>query len=98
MPQHHLDELSHSLAQKGWTVVKTRSLTDFPYDCNAWSIKRGDVEFDIEFDRFDGMGQDVSIIESSGCSVRNSVHLYFGKWKRWLEELPVFISQLDDLA
>jgi len=98
MPQHHLDELSHALTQKGWRVVNTRSLTDFPYDCDAWSMKRGAVEFDIEFSRFDGMGQDVPLIDSFGCSVRNSVHLYFGKPKRWAEELPVFISKLDDLT
>ncbi|MEZ6055066.1 MAG: hypothetical protein R3C01_00015 [Planctomycetaceae bacterium] len=61
-------------------------------------MRRGSIEFDIEFDRFDGMGQDVPLIESAGCSVRNSVHLSFGKRKRWLEELPVFISQLDDLT
>ena len=98
MPQHHLDELSHALTQKGWTIFSTRSLSDHPYDCNAWSLLRGPVEFEIEFDRFGGMGEDLPITETFGCSVRNSIHLYFGKRKRWDEELAAFISELDDLT
>ena len=98
MPQHHLEELSHALTQKGWTIVSTRSLTDHPYDCNAWSVRRGAVEFDIKFDRFGSMGEDLSITETYGCSVRDSVHLSFGKRKSWDQELPAFIAALDDLT
>jgi hypothetical protein len=96
MPQHHLDALSHALTQRGWKIVSTRSLEDFPYDCHAWSIERGRERHEIQFDRFDAMGYDVPLIESYGCSVEGrKASLYFSNGSRWSGELDAFLSELD---
>lgn len=99
MPQRHLDALSHALTQKGWKIVSTRTLNDFPYDCHAWEIERGSASREIQFDRFGGMGEDVPLLESSGCSIEGheEVHLSFSKKPRWPKELTMFVHAVDNI-
>ena len=99
--QKHLDGLSHALTQKGWTIVATRSLNDFPYDHHAWEIQRGGTKHEILFDRFGDMGEDVDLLESTGCAIysgNHSILLRFSKPPTWLSELAPFVSKLDDLS
>ena len=99
--QKHLDGLSHALTQKGWKIVATRSLSDFPYDHHAWAIQRGETKLEILFDRFGDMGEDVDLLESTGCSIysgNHSILLSFSKLPTWLTELKSFVSKLDDLS
>lgn len=101
MPQHHLKALSQGLIQKGWKIVATRSLDEFPYDSNAWTIERGSAKMEIHFDRFGGMGDDLPLLESYGCSVagRDTISLYFSKpSKRWNDDLAAFIAALDEVT
>ena len=98
--KQHLDSLAHALTQKGWRIASTRSLNDFPYDCNAWTIRRGETELEIQFDRFGDMGQDISLLDSSGCSIdgHDSILLSFSKPPKWKAELETFVSKLDSLS
>jgi hypothetical protein len=97
MSQHHLHALWHALIQKGWKIVTTRSLDDFPYDYHAWTIRRGSVAIELQFARFGDMGQDVPLEESSGCAVAKvrSISLHFSKQPRWKDDLASFVSSLD---
>ncbi|TWU50712.1 hypothetical protein Poly51_40050 [Rubripirellula tenax] len=97
MPKHHIDALSHALTQRGWTIVSTRSLDDFPCDAHAWTIERGHAQLEIQFDRFDAMGNDVPLHKSWGCAVHDhrDVSLSFGKPPGWAGELASFIAALD---
>lgn len=97
MPQHHLDSLSHALLQKGWKIIATRSLDDFPHDFHAWTIQRGPATLEIQFARFGGAGEDLPLDESYACEVagRDDVSLYFSRHPRWRDELASFVAALD---
>ncbi len=101
MSQHHLDELSHVLTQKGWAISSTRSIDDFPYDSHAWTIERGSVTLDIQFSRFGGVGEDLPLEKSYACSVasRDDISLYFSKpSNKWKADLASFVSALDGVG
>ena len=99
MPQHHIDELRDALNAHRWVIVGTRTLNDHPYDFNAWTISRGSTKLEILFDRFDSLGNDTGLLDSSGCCLNHGDRpsLYFGRRDRFASELTAFVTTLDSI-
>ena len=89
------------LSPKRAGIVATHEVDGIPGDFIVWRIERGIATFQIEFDRFGCMGEDVPLLQSHGCCVTQvrSVRLWFDKNKdRWKDELATFIAALDEIA
>lgn len=99
MSQHHIDELRAALNAHRWGIISTRTLNDHPYDFNAWTISRGSTKLEILFDRFDSLGNDTELFDSSGCCLNHGDRqtLYFGRRDRFASELSAFITTLDSI-
>ena len=66
---------------------------------NAWKIERGSVILEIQFDRFGGIGEDLPLLESYGCSIEghDKISLSFSKKPRWQQQLTAFVQAVDSI-